>query len=116
IKKIARISHQEIPESDGEVFRVIYENLALKYRCAMEALQLSVGNEFKRVYVVGGGANADFLSQCTADALAIEVITGYTEATILGNSLVQMVTMGIISDLSEGKQLLKDSFRPRCFK
>lgn len=115
IRLLASKTNQDIPLTDGEIARTIYENLALKYRSAYEELSNNAGHPFKNIYIVGGGANADFLSQCTADALNLNVISGFTEATALGNSLVQMVAISIVESLSEGKEILLNSFKTKTF-
>lgn len=115
IKMLAKKTNQDIPSTDGEIARVIYENLALKYRTAYEEIVDSVGHLFKEIYVVGGGANADFLLQSTANMLNLNVIAGVSEATAIGNSLVQMEAMDIINDLSEKKDILDNSFKTTSF-
>lgn len=115
IRLLVKKTNQDIPLSDGEIVRVIYENLALKYRTAYEELCDSVGKYFKDIYIVGGGANADFLSQCTANSLNLNVISGFTEATALGNSLVQMLAMNVIESLDNGKAILANSFETKTF-
>lgn len=110
IKLLAKKTNQDIPSTDGEMARVIYENLALKYRTAYEEIVDIVGDFFKEIHVVGGGANADFLLQVTANLLNLEVIAGTSQATAIGNSLVQMEATGILEDLSEKENILFNSF------
>lgn len=115
IRLLAKKTNQTEPLTDGEVIRTIYENLALKYREACEEISNVVGYSFENIHIVGGGANADFLSQCTANALDLKVTSGFTEATALGNSLIQMITMGFIDNVSEGEKILSNSFNRKNF-
>lgn len=110
IKIFAKKSGQDIPETDGEIIRTIYENLALKYRESYEEILECTNISFENIYIVGGGAKAEFLSQCTANVLNMKVLTGFTEATALGNSIVQFETLGI----AERKDSL-DAFIERVF-
>lgn len=110
IKILAKKTNQAVPNSDGEILRVIYENLALKYREAFEEIKNCVGNNFKTIYIVGGGSKANFLSQCTANALNLKVVAGYSEATALGNTIVQLLSQKIISNYEEGKNIIRHSY------
>ena len=42
----------------------------------------------------------------TADATGLPVITGPVEATVIGNALVQLITLGEIADLEQGRQVV----------
>ena len=53
--------------------------------------------------VVGGGSKNDMLNQFTADALGREVVAGPSEATVIGNLLVQAAAAGAVSDLRAGR-------------
>ncbi|WIK66204.1 rhamnulokinase [Globicatella sanguinis] len=114
IQMFAKKTGQKVPETDGQLVRTIYENLALKYRVAYEDIVQSVGYTFNNIYIVGGGSNADFLSQCTANALNLNTYAGYNEATALGNSLTQIETLKMLS--TEKENILTNSFNLKLFK
>jgi rhamnulokinase len=59
---------------------------------------------------VGGGTQNRLLSQFTADAIERQVITGPVEATATGNILMQMMALGQINSLPEGRWLVRNSF------
>ena len=44
--------------------------------------------------MIGGGARASYFNQMIADRTGKEVLTGSTEATAVGNIVVQLVAMG----------------------
>ena len=48
------------------------------------------------------------LNQMTADATGVAVITGPVEATVIGNTLVQLISLGDIKDLHQGRQLVRN--------
>ena len=57
------------------------------------------------------GAPADrLLSQMAASATGRRVITGPIEATAIGNLLMQMLAMGQIASLDEGREIVRTSF------
>jgi sugar (pentulose or hexulose) kinase len=44
----------------------------------------------------------------TADATGLPVHTGPIEATVIGNALVQLIALGEITNLAEGRQLVAE--------
>ena len=56
--------------------------------------------------MVGGGSRNRLLNQLTADAAGIPVLAGPGEATVIGNALVQLISLGELRDLEEGRQLV----------
>ncbi len=79
--------------SRGRV-RCVLDSLALAYRRALVAAQGLSGRHADVVHVVGGGSRNELLCQLTADATGLPVIAGPTEATALGNVLVQARALG----------------------
>ena len=61
-------------------------------------------------HIIGGGTQNKLLNQFTASTTGKTVVAGPVEATAIGNILVQAVTMGEISSLSEGQAIVKSSF------
>lgn len=112
-------TNQPIPQSVGQVMRCIYESLALKYRFALQQLEQVTGKHFKTLHVLGGGAQDGFLCQLTADCTGRNVVAGPIEATALGNILIQLVSLGVLHDLDEGRRMLARTetlkyFQPRA--
>jgi rhamnulokinase len=62
------------------------------------------------VHIVGGGSQNRLLNQFTANASGRPVVTGPSEATAIGNILLQMLALGQIKSLREGRTLVRDSF------
>ena len=98
------------PETPGEFFRCIYEGLALRYRRALHMLQSVSGKKVDRINILGGGSRDALACQLTADATGLPVLAGPADATAIGNILVQMIALGEIKDLSEGRELVACSF------
>lgn len=107
IRAFCERTNQSVPQSDGALVRCIYESLAMKYKFAINQISENTGKEFEVLHLLGGGTKDSFLCQMTADSLGIPVVAGPTEATALGNILLQLVALGDISSIEEGRALLR---------
>ncbi len=101
---------QGTPQNHGETIRCIYDSLALKYRFTMEQIQDITGKPIEVLHIIGGGANNHFLNQLTADATGLNVVAGPTEATAIGNILIQAKALGYVASLNEIRELVANSF------
>ena len=106
VRDFCRRTGQPVPETVGQVTRCIYESLALKYRFALAQLSRSTRQPFTALHIMGGGAQAKLLCQMTASCIGLPVLAGPVEATALGNLLIQLVALGELSDLDEGRALI----------
>ncbi|MFV0446751.1 MAG: rhamnulokinase [Planctomycetaceae bacterium] len=118
IRDFCRRSDQPIPETDGQVIRCALESLALKYRQVLEGIESLTSEAVAVIHVVGGGSKNDLLNQFTANASGRSVIAGPTEATALGNVLLQARAAGDIGTLAEIRAVVNNSseltkFEPR---
>ncbi|MDP2336390.1 MAG: rhamnulokinase family protein [Bacteroidota bacterium] len=101
---------QGTPHTHGEVIRCIYDSLALKYRYTLEQIREVSDQPVEVIHIIGGGANNHFLNQLTADATGMRVVAGPTEATAIGNILIQAKALGYVGSLSEIRQIIANSF------
>jgi rhamnulokinase len=81
--------------------RCIMESLVLRYCEVLRQLERQSGIPIKRIHVLGGGSRNTRLNQWLADAYGSPVVAGPTEATALGNALMQLVGLGELGTLSE---------------
>ena len=116
IEQQCKASGQSIPSSKNETIRTALEGLALKYRQVLENLRSQTGKSLEQIHIVGGGTKNELLNQMTADSTGCEIIAGPIEATSVGNILVQMIATGEISSLTEGRQLVRESFEPKRYQ
>ena len=116
ISDCVRIAGGTPPSTIGEFTRAVYECLALNYRNEINVLERLTSKTIKIINVVGGGSRAELLCQLVADATGREVIAGPAEATSVGNALVQLMATGQISSLTEGRNLVEDSFILRKYQ
>ena len=101
---------QASPSHEGEIVRCALESLALKYRWVREKLEAVWGKPINVIHIVGGGAQNRLLCQFTADATGMPVVAGPTEATAIGNIMVQALGMGLIDSISEAREIIRRSF------
>ncbi len=105
VRQYCRESGQRVPETDGQVARVILESLALAYRHVWKELETLRGRPLKRLHIVGGGCRNGLLNQLTANAIGAPVVTGPMEATAVGNILGQAIATGDVSDLAKAREI-----------
>jgi len=105
IKRFCKNTGQAVPESIGDVARVIYESLVLKVKQNLVILESLTGKKFDCINMVGGGTKDTLLCQWIADATGLVVHAGPTETASVGNLLMQLKAAGEIKDLDEGRQL-----------
>jgi rhamnulokinase len=110
IRACCQETGQPVPRSKGAVVRCALESLALKYRWVLERIEEILGLRLEPIHIVGGGTRNRLLNQLTADATGRPVVAGPIEATAAGNVLMQMMALGHIGSLAEGRQVVRDSF------
>ncbi|MEV0598972.1 rhamnulokinase family protein [Streptomyces sp. NPDC050315] len=106
---------QAVPDSQGAIVRCILESLALAHRTTLRRAAELAGREITHVHLVGGGSRNDLLCQFTADATGLPVIAGPTEATALGNILVQARAHGLVGDLATMRRLVAETQQLRHY-
>lgn len=100
---------EPIPETDGQLVRCALESLALKYRKVLEGIESLTGERVDTIHVVGGGSRNDLLNQFTANACGRPVVAGPTEATALGNVLIQARAAGDVGTLADIRRVVRES-------
>lgn len=74
----------------GDYFRCAYRSLAISYRDALSELERNTGEQYEKLYIVGGGAKNQFLNRLTEETTGKQVIALPIEATALGNLKIQL--------------------------
>ncbi len=110
VQEYCRRTGQSIPETKPQIVRCIMESLAMTYRKSLEGLEKVVGYSLPVLHIVGGGCKNTMLSQFTANAISRPVIAGPIEATATGNLMAQLLAIGEVKSLSEGRQIIRNSF------
>lgn len=99
-----------VPETVGETCRTILEGLAARYTQVLDSLETVLGRRIEVIHIVGGGSRHQFLNRLVANATGRKVIAGPTEATAIGNVLVQAIASGELKNLAEGREVVRRSF------
>jgi len=110
IRDYCRKTGQTVPDTDGAVIRCALESLALRYQMVLQMLEQLTGGAIKTVHIVGGGIQNRLLCQLTANACGRPVVTGPIEATAIGNLMVQLISSGAVSSISEARKIISHSF------
>ncbi|MBN2685641.1 MAG: rhamnulokinase [Pontiellaceae bacterium] len=101
---------QAVPSTHAQILRAAYEGLALLYAHTYESLEKLSGRALDTLRIVGGGCKDALLNQLAANATDRKVIAGPAEATATGNLIMQMLAMGDIDSLAEGREIVRRSF------
>jgi rhamnulokinase len=91
----------------GEIARCIYESLAYRYKQVLQNLQKLADFPIQKLHIIGGGSKNNMLNQFTANAIGMQVIAGPSEATAIGNILMQAKAAGLV----ENKIIMRDIVR-----
>ena len=100
---------QIAPTSHTEFVRCIFESLSLKYKSILGMLIKLAPFDIEKLHVIGGGSKNPLLNQWTANAIGIPVIAGPSEATAIGNVMIQAKAAGCVDSLQEMRQIIRDS-------
>ncbi len=72
---------------------LIFHSLAARYAKVLDRIALHSGKKLKRLFVVGGASQNDFLNRLTAEATGLEVFRGAAESSTVGNFAVQLAVL-----------------------
>ena len=116
IKAYCEKSGQAVPQTVGEVATVVYQSLADSYGQTIKEIESITGKDYEAINIVGGGANADYLSQLTANSTGKTVYAGPTEATAIGNLVAQMLKADEYESLEAARKGIFKSFAVKTFE
>lgn len=115
IRRCCEESGQPVPEKIGELATVVYQSLADCYGRTVKELESNTGESYDSIHIIGGGCNADYLNQLTANATQKTVCAGPGEATAVGNIMAQMIADSVFANLEEARRCVAESFEIRSF-
>ena len=115
IKAAIAETGQRVPATDGEMISCIYHSLAFKYKEVIAKLQKYAPFTINKLHVIGGGAANATVSQITADTIGIPVVAGPTEATAIGNVMMQAKAAGLVRNRWEIRKIVSDTFKVRTY-
>lgn len=107
---------REIAADDiGGIARVIFESLAFKYRYIFERMFKASGKNPKEIHIIGGGGNNEIINQFTANVTGLPVRVSLPEATAVGNAMMQLYGLGVVSSHQEIREVVHRSFPIRSY-
>lgn len=103
-------TNQTPPATHGEFVRCILESLALLYRRTLDEMEEIAGKKLTTLHIVGGGSHNLLLNRLSANATGRTIIAGPSEATAIGNVLIQALALGHLASLDELRRVVRESF------
>lgn len=116
IVEYCRGSGQPTPSDHGAVIRCALESLALRYRRVLGWTEELTGTRLETIHILGGGSQNRLLNQMTADACNRRVVAGPSEATAIGNLMMQCVAKGDVGSIAEAREVVRNSFAVETYE
>ncbi len=113
VEEILRSAQNDM--TDAQIVSCIYHSLADRYAEVLGMLRGFAPFPIERLHIIGGGSANDLLNQWTADACGIPVVAGPTEATAIGNIMMQARAAGLAGDRWEMRRLIADTVPVKTF-
>ena len=104
-------SGQTAPSTHAEFVRCIFESLSLRYKYVLGKFINLAPFPIEKLHVIGGGSKNPLLNQWTANAIGMPVLAGPSEATAIGNIMIQAKAAGCVDSLTEMRQIIRDSIQ-----
>jgi rhamnulokinase len=116
IQHYCRQTRQFVPGTIGEIARCIYESLALRYKQVLQNLQELANFPIEKLHIIGGGSRNNMLNTFTANAIGLPVVAGPSEATAIGNLLMQAKAAGLVKNKEEIRRIVRNSTEMELFE
>lgn len=116
IQAACQDSGQPVPQTPGELSRVVYRSLASCYADAVDQLRERHQKDYRVISVLGGGSRADYLNRLTAKETGCTVYAGPGEATAIGNAIAQMLENREWATPKEARDCVLSSFGIEIFQ
>ena len=101
--------------SDAQIVSCIFHSLADRYKEVLDMLQGFAPFKIEKLHIIGGGSANELLNQWTADAIGIPVVAGPTEATAIGNIMMQAKAAGLVKDRWEMRRLISETLKVKTY-
>lgn len=107
---------QTVYKNPVRLTKIILDSLAFRYASVLQTIENLTQQQIKGLQIVGGGGRNEYLNQMTANASGKTVKAGLTEATVIGNALVQAITAKRFSDLAEARKYVSENVELKTFE
>lgn len=115
IQQYCKKTNQYVPQTMGEIARCIYESLAFRYKQVLANFQKLTDHPIETLHIIGGGSKNRLLNSYTANSIGLPVVAGPSEATAIGNILLQAKAAGLVKDKREMRQIVRNSVELETF-
>ncbi|MEQ1603247.1 MAG: rhamnulokinase family protein [Pyrinomonadaceae bacterium] len=102
--------------SPAAISKIIFDSLAFRYASVIRTIEELTGKSISSIQILGGGGRNAYLNQMTANASGLTAQAGLTEATVVGNVLVQAIPAGRFSAISEAREYVRAKFELTSFE
>ena len=102
--------------TDAQIVSCIYHSLADCYAEVLNALRRFATFDIEKLHIIGGGSANSVLNQWTAESTGITIVAGPTEATAIGNIMIQAKAKGLVSDRWEMRKMIAKLFELKVYK
>ena len=104
----AYLGEPELPL--GDVLRCVYHSLAQSYADTVRELEAVTGKAIRRIRIVGGGCQDNYLNRLTAEYTGKPVTAGPIEATAIGNLMSQFMALDGNMTLADARATIVNTF------
>jgi len=115
IQKLVKEQYNRMISDIGDITQIIFFSLVDSYQQTIRQIEEITEIDVKVVHIIGGGSQNEYLNQMVADRLKLPVITGPTEATTIGNIVMQAIGTKMIESLPAARQIVRNSFDVKVF-
>jgi rhamnulokinase len=92
----------ERPDNAPAFASLIFHSLASRYAKVLDRVAFHSGKKLRRLFVVGGASQNDYLNRLTREATGLELFRGAAESSTVGNFAVQLAVLEGSSDAVTG--------------
>ncbi len=95
-RELEKAGHAPLPadaDHAPDMANVIFVSLAMRYAEVLRALGEVTGREFRRLYVVGGGSQNEYLNGLIEEFSSLKLVRGEVESSTIGNLAVQFAAL-----------------------
>ncbi len=94
----------------GDVLRCVYHSLAQSYADTIGEIEKIIGHPVRRIRIVGGGCQDNYLNELTARYTGKPVTAGPIEATATGNLMSQFMALDQTMTLADARAIVVNTF------
>lgn len=95
----------DFERNNSNYIKIAYNSLVKQYIKSIEDLDNITKRKTKRIILLGGGIQDKYLVDTLKENLNVEIILGQIEASSIGNAIMQLIGLGYIKNVCEGRKI-----------